>query len=252
IYYQIRGISFRFYFHFQRLLRGSGFVKLRKLSNNSKFYRMRLIFLSIAAFLNFVFGQIMRLPQCNKYGATFKVSKRKLKVEAKFDAQRLNTHEKIKSKEICSSLCIENDDCQSAFYGRLTKKCFLYNKKFDPDELEESDTMFYLTTAQNDGDNHHGHACASNKCNPKGTEKCEETCEQPNGYKCYCLKGFGGDFCEERLLCNRTIKPIGCFADSPSDRAMAIFIGNYRDDIDWDNYEVNFEEILCKCIGETE
>ena len=112
---------------------------------------MKLLVWSIAL-IHFVFCQITRLPQCNKYGATFKVSKHKLKDGINENSGRIDVIGKIKSKEICSSLCTENEDCKSVFYGSKKDECHLYNKKFELDELEESTLRYYLTTKESKDD----------------------------------------------------------------------------------------------------
>ena len=114
---------------------------------------MKIIFVSIA-FIHFVFCQITRLPHCNKYGATFKVSRQRIKGGIDINTGRIEKYEKIESKEICSSLCIENEACQSAFYGPEEKECELYDIKFYHDELEESNSKYYLTTRHNEDDSY--------------------------------------------------------------------------------------------------
>ena len=109
---------------------------------------MKFIFLSIA-FTHFAFCQITRLPQCNKYGATFKVSKHKIIRNG--SVGRIKIQKKIKSKERCSILCIEHENCKSAFYKPGQKECYLYRKVFEVNELVEAPFRLYL---QPNGDEH--------------------------------------------------------------------------------------------------
>ena len=105
---------------------------------------MKLIFLSIAL-IHFVFCQITRLPQCNKYGGTFKVSKQKIKDGIDKDSGRVGgIRSEIDSKEKCSTLCIGHPRCKSAFYKPSQGKCYLYDKKFESDNLEEDQSNYYL------------------------------------------------------------------------------------------------------------
>ena len=103
---------------------------------------MKIIFVSIA-FIHFVFCQITRLPQCNKYGATFKVSKHKV-IVGKGNVGRMELLTHIYSKEKCSILCIEYEGCKSAFYKPGQRECDLYNKLFEESELEEAPYRLYL------------------------------------------------------------------------------------------------------------
>eukprot|EP00111_Clytia_hemisphaerica_P020023 TCONS_00059046-protein len=144
--------------------------------------------------------QILRLPQCDKFGATFKVSKRKI---IGLDTEGLIIeHSGVYQKERCSSLCIEEETCESAFYHIELQKCKLYSKTFDEEsELVETDGVLYMTSDDSLGDDLHGHACVNNKCNITGTDFCEETCDQPDGYYCHCRYDHDGTFCDERLIC---------------------------------------------------
>ena len=102
---------------------------------------MKLIVWSITL-THFVFCQITRLPQCHKYAATFKVSKRKSKT-GRQDG-RITFQENINFKERCGTLCIEHSECKSAFYLSGPRQCHLYYKKFEDNELEESTSRLYI------------------------------------------------------------------------------------------------------------
>ena len=110
----------------------------------------KLIF--FAGTLTVVLCHITRLQECNKFSATFKV--KKLRVKDKLLRQgHLKKLKNVENKERCSTLCIENPKCESAIYQMKDhKNCILYDRKFHESELEKSSSVYYMTTEDsNDG-----------------------------------------------------------------------------------------------------
>ena len=103
------------------------------------------IVLILCGFFSASSSQITRLPQCNKYSATFKV--KKLKLKQWNPTGKLESFMNVENKERCSTLCIENSQCKSAIYKwKLGKKCVLYDRNIDESEMEKSRTVYYMTT----------------------------------------------------------------------------------------------------------
>ncbi|XP_066919712.1 uncharacterized protein [Clytia hemisphaerica] len=134
-----------------------------------------------------VYTKITRLPQCDKFSATFKVQKLRL-----IDSSSVNHLEKIKdveNKERCSTLCVGNSECVSAIYQNYDngKKCVLYDHKIETSKMKKSDKVFYMTTDdEQEVSLMHGHACSEGRCHKERTERCEENCQTQDGYKCFC------------------------------------------------------------------
>ena len=113
---------------------------------------LKTVFL-FAEMICVVHSHITRLPECNKFGATFIVKKLRLRKDIEDNVSYLKKINNVENKERCSALCIENPKCVSAIYRTTDdKKCILYDRKFDESALEKSNSVYYLTTDDRNDD----------------------------------------------------------------------------------------------------